>query len=59
MEKAKSESAKSDSLKKKESGELVPMNTENTTVTFSKERRAFLKILASCWKKCFGRKKKD
>ena len=60
MEKAKSESAKSETLKKLESsGSLVQMDTENTTVTFSKERKAFMKILVSCWKKCFKRKSKD
>ena len=38
--------------------QLVSMGTENTEVTFTKEKRAFLKILRSCWGKCFGRKKK-
>ena len=37
---------------------LVSQATDNTEVTFTKEKRAFLKILRGCWKKCFGRKKK-
>ena len=38
--------------------QLVTQATDNTEVTFTKEKRAFLKILRGCWKKCFGRKKK-
>lgn len=42
---------------KVESG--VSLDTQDTAVTFSKERKAFMKILVGCWKKCFRRKKKD
>ena len=31
--------------------------SEDTVVTYSKERKAFMKLLVSCWKKCFRRKK--
>jgi hypothetical protein len=37
--------------------QLVSQGTENTEVTYTKEKKAFMKILISCWKKCFGRKK--
>ena len=38
--------------------QLVSQATDNTEVTFSKERKAFVKMLFKCWKKCFSRKKK-
>ena len=41
---------------KVESGaQLVSLDTQET---FSTERKAFMKILVGCWKKCFRRKKK-
>ena len=43
---------------KVESGsQLVSLDTQDTAVTYSKERKAFMKLLVSCWKKCFRRKK--
>ena len=42
-----------------ESGaQLVSLESQDTVVTYSKERKAFMKLLVSCWKKCFRRKKK-
>ena len=38
--------------------QLVSQATDNTEVTFTKERKAFIKMLFKCWKKCFSRKKK-
>ena len=38
--------------------QLVSQGTENTEVTFTKEKKAFVKMLFKCWKKCFSRKKK-
>ena len=38
--------------------QLVTQGTENTEVTFTKEKKAFVKMLFKCWKKCFSRKKK-
>ena len=37
--------------------QLESQSTDNTAVTYSKERKAFMKILIGCWKKCFSRKK--
>jgi len=39
-------------------GALVTQETDNTEVTFTKEKKAFVKMLFKCWKKCFSRKKK-
>ena len=45
--------------KKPEPGaQLVSQATDNTEVTYTKERKAFIKMLVKCWKSCFSRKRK-
>ena len=35
---------------------LTKAETSNTTITFTKEKKAFWSFIRKCFKKCFGKK---
>ena len=39
--------------------ELTKGETSNTNITFTQEKKAFWSFLGKCWRKLFGKKKKD